>query len=73
MANVEMKPVGSSNIKAIGKDGHKLRVQFFSGDTWEYDHAAHHYNEMLKPSCKSVGGYFHGNVKNRYEGRKVSS
>lgn len=68
---VEMKPVGSSNIKAIGRDGDKLRVQFFSGATWEYDDAAHHYDEMLKPSCKSVGSYFHNNVKNNHSGRKV--
>lgn len=70
----EMKTVDSSNVKAIGKDGHKLLVQFHSsGDTWEYDHAAHHYTEMLKPSCQSVGGYFYSNIRNKYPGRKAGS
>lgn len=69
---VAMKPVDSSNIKAIGRDGDKLRVQFYSsGETWEYDDAAHHYDEMLKPSCQSVGSYFYKHVRNSHKGRKV--
>lgn len=65
-----MTPVESSNIKAIGKDGHKLRITFNSGATWEYDRAAHHHEEMLKPGV-SVGKYFNANVRGKHEGRKV--
>jgi KTSC domain len=72
MNDVKMTPVGSSNIKAIGRDGDKLRVEFFSGSTWEYDDASHHYDKMLDSSCQSVGKYFHANVRNNHTGRKVS-
>lgn len=70
MSTIEMTPVASSNIKAVAQDGHKLRVQFHSGQAWEYDNAAHHYDAMVKPGA-SPGKYFHANVKGRHEGRKV--
>ena len=70
---MKMTPIdGYSNIKAIGRDGDKLRVQFHSGAMWEYDDAGHHYDKMLEPSCQSVGGYFHNNVKKNHPGRAVS-
>lgn len=65
-----MTPVTSSNIKAIGTAGNKLHVQFHSGQTWEYDDAAHHHPEMLKPGV-SAGKYFHANVKGKHEGRAI--
>jgi hypothetical protein len=62
MSDVAMTPVNSSNIKAIGKDGDWLHVQFNSGHTWRYKNAAHHYDEMLKPGV-SRGKYFHRHIR----------
>lgn len=68
---MKMTPIeGSSNIKAIGRDGNKLRVQFHSGATWEYDDAAHHHDTLMKH--KSPGGYFYSDIRNKHQGRKVS-
>jgi len=69
---VEMTPVQSSNIKAVGKDGNKLRVNFHSGATWEYDDAAHHHAPMTTPG-ESVGKYFHANVRGKHAGRVIDT
>ena len=71
MSEITMTPVTSSNIKAIGTDGSKLRVQFHTGAPWEYEDAAHHHDPML--SADSPGGYFHANVKGKHEGRMVTA
>ena len=67
---IEMTPVKSSNIKAIGTDGSKLHIQFHSGGEWQYDDAAHHHAEMLKPGV-SVGGYFHAHIRGKHKGGAV--
>lgn len=75
MSDVQMTPTQSSNIKAIGTDGPKLRVQFHSGQTWEYDDAAHHHQPMLDlhAAGESVGKYFNANVRGKHEGRMVTA
>lgn len=72
-ASVTMVPVNSSNIKSIGRDGHKLRVEFNNGSMWEYDEGVDHHEEMLKLNSqgKSVGSYFYAHVMRTLDGRKL--
>lgn len=72
--DIVMTPVESSNIKAVGVDGDKLRVEFNNGALWEYDNAAQHHDEIInaKSKGKSPGSYFHHNVRT-LDGRKLES
>lgn len=68
-----MTPVQSSNIKALAHDAStgKLRVQFHSGATWEYDDVdPKHHDAMTAPGA-SVGGYFHKHIRNAHKGQAV--
>jgi hypothetical protein len=62
MSDVTMTPVLSSHIRAIGKDGDWLHIQFKSGHTWRYRDAAHHHDKMLQPDV-SLGKYFHAKIR----------
>ena len=74
MTQLELTPVKSSNIAAIGRrDGH-LYVQFHPGKdgvakTWRYHDAAHHHDALL--SSDSPGRFFHGNIKGAFHGELV--
>lgn len=61
---VEMKPVTSSNIAAIGHDADTgtLHVQFKSGGTWTYPDPDGTHHKALQ-AAQSVGKYFHSTVK----------
>ena len=70
---IEMIPVTSSNVAAIGYDEEEkvLRVAFNNGAEYEYDGVSVDTFEHLR-DAGSVGGYFNSVIKRRYEGRRVS-
>jgi hypothetical protein len=62
---MEMQPVSSSNIAAIGfnSETNTLRVEFNNGGVYDYESSQQEYEEILNAS--SVGSYFHRNIKGR--------
>jgi hypothetical protein len=70
---MEMTPVTSSNVKRVGHDPatNKLRVEFHSGATWEYDDVPASHHAAMTDGDASVGKYFHANVKSKFQGRQV--
>jgi hypothetical protein len=71
---MEMKPVKSSNIKAIGYDPatQTLAVEFNHGGLYHYANvpaAAH--QELV--SAKSIGGHLHQHIKNVFEAKRQAS
>lgn len=62
---IEMTPVKSSNIAAVGyKDG-KMQIQFKGGGLYSYNNVPVDVFERLK-KAPSVGKFFHRNVKGVY-------
>lgn len=62
---MEMTPVDSSNIAAVGydEDTHMLQVQFNNGRTYRYAGVPNgEYQNLL--NATSVGNYFATNIKN---------
>jgi len=60
MNDIEMKPVESSNIAAVGHDAARkvMRIQFSNGGLYDYHNvSAEQHQALLK--AKSVGGHFH--------------
>jgi len=67
---IEMTPVKSSNIAAVGyKDG-KMQVQFHGGGLYSYNNVPVEVFEGMK-NAESVGGYFHRKVKGVYPFTKI--
>ena len=67
---MEMVPVVSSQVAAIGFENGVLRVQFSSGAEYEYTGVPESvFNEMK--SAESVGRYFGANVKAKYPFSRV--
>ncbi len=63
-------PVKSSNIKTIGWESGTLEIEFHSGGIYQYsDVPAAIYTTML--DAPSKGKYFHKNIKDRYEFRRI--
>jgi hypothetical protein len=58
---VELDAGESSLVKAVGSRDSYLLVQFHNGEVYRYPNGDHHMDEML--SAKSVGKYFHKEVK----------
>jgi len=56
---MEMKPVESSSIKAIGHDGDTMHVTFKNGATYVYEGVKAHVFDGLH-SAKSIGKHFAG-------------
>jgi hypothetical protein len=76
MRIIEMQPVESSNIEAVGfgpdegKDHGVLRVQFKSGKQYEYDNVPESvYQDFL--TAFSPGRFFNETIRKTYQGRKV--
>ncbi len=70
--NVEMIPVSSSNVAAVGYDaGNKIvHVQFLNGSEYIYKGVPQHeYDGLLNAS--SVGSYLHRNYKNVYPYERI--
>lgn len=61
---------GSSNIAAMGHDGHHAYVRFHSGATWRYDNVHPQIYDEWK-NQESRGGYFHKFIKPNHPGTKV--
>lgn len=61
---IEMKPVSSSNIAAIGYDeeSQEMRVEFLSGTTYSYAGIPPELHEALINSS-SIGSSFHSMIK----------
>lgn len=70
---IEMQPVSSSLIAAVGHDAQTLTlfIQFKrGGETWQYEEVPRVvYDDMI--GSDSVGRFFLAKVKHVYEGKKV--
>lgn len=70
---MQMTPVSSSNIRAIGYMGGVLRVTFFSKNSEEtYDHEgvpAGVYQQFLAAASK--GSFYHEYIKGKYAYKKL--
>lgn len=69
---MEMMPVSSTNIAAIGydQDSQTLRVEFRNGGTYDYfDVPETEYNSFI--SASSHGQYLAKNIKGRYRYARV--
>lgn len=72
---IEMQPVESSNIAAVGYNEvqQAMRVQFTSGDTYHYDNVPKDVFEAFHAS-KSKGRFFASEIRTKpdvYKARKV--
>jgi hypothetical protein len=70
---VELKPVESSNIKAVGFDpnGRTLRVEFNSGSQYDYEDVPPTvYQEFIESPSK--GRFFAQNIKGHFQCVKTS-
>ena len=71
-SEIELEPVISSNISAVGhdEDSQTLVVEFLSGDVWSYSGVSRDTFLSLRDAA-SVGGFFARNIKNQYPARRV--
>ena len=66
-----MTPVQSSNLAALGYDANGLFVAFRNGSTYRYPSVPREvYEGALE--APSVGSWFAGAIRGRYEGSKVN-
>jgi len=71
--SVEMIPVSSSNVAAVGYDADNLivHVQFLSGTEYIYKGVSQpEFNGLV--NAPSVGSYLHRNYKNVYPYERIS-
>lgn len=70
---IDLKPVKSSNIKAVGYDpvNHALRIQFNSDAVHEYESVTPDKHTALM-NAPSIGSHFHANIKSAHKSRKVA-
>lgn len=62
--------VNSTDIAGIAIKGNNLIIKFNSGGIYEYENAAHEYNNLLNSISK--GRYFHSYIKNYYNYRRIA-
>lgn len=69
---MQLKPVTSSNIKAVGYDpsSKALHVQFKSGQTHRYDDVSPEKHAALM-AADSVGSHFHQHIRNSHKSARV--
>ncbi len=69
---VEMVPVASSNVKAVGYDPEEreLHVHFHSGGRYVYEGVSHEAHRALL-AAPSVGSHLHQHIKGRHQHRKL--
>lgn len=68
---MQMKPIKSSNIKAVGYEPttNRLRVQFGNGQEYDYtDVSIEKYNALM--AADSQGRYFHQYIKGACDSTK---
>lgn len=70
---MELKPVKSSNIEAVGHDPEtqELHVQFKGGAIYAYDSVPEELHTELIGDGTGIGGRFHKIVKNKFKTRKL--
>jgi hypothetical protein len=70
---MQLTPVQSSNIKAVGYDpaSRALQVQFNSGATHQYEDVPPEKHAAMTAPDSSVGKYFHANIKSAHTSSKV--
>lgn len=66
---VNMHPMKSSYLEAVGQDGSDLVVKFQSGKTFRYEGAGQHFNAMR--AAESAGKYFHAHIKGNHPATEV--
>lgn len=67
---MNMIPVASSNLSAVGYEGSTLYIRFHSGSTYEYYNVPSSvYNGLMSASSK--GTYHSDFIKNRYRYRRI--
>jgi len=69
---MQLHPVESSNIAAVGHDPdtNRMVVQFKNGGLYEYPDVPVSEYQLLM-SAESVGRYYSANIRGKYEGRKI--
>ena len=67
---MEMIPVTSSQIAAIGHDGDILTVRFKNGALWQYaDVTAEAFGKLQ--GAESVGKFFNANIKPHHKATRI--
>ena len=67
---MNMIPVSSSNLSAVGYDGNTLRIQFHTGGVYDYSGVPESvYNGLMNAASK--GSYHAAHIKNDYPYRKL--
>jgi hypothetical protein len=72
---MDLKPVESSNIAAVGydPDDRTLHVKFKgSGQVYAYDGVTPEHHEALM-GADSIGTHFHANIRKNFKGSKVDA
>jgi len=67
---IEMIPVVSSHIGAVGWKEGTLQVDFNNGTSYEYSGVPEDEFDNLR-EASSVGGYFNQHIKGSYRGTKL--
>lgn len=72
MDDIEMTPVKSSNVAAVGYDEETrtLRVEFIEGGTYELTGVPKEYYTGLIES-PSPGSYYHRNLRDRFHADRI--
>ena len=67
---MNLTPVSSSNLAAVGYENHTLYIAFHSGGLYAYSNVPESvYQELMAAS--SHGKYFHAYIRNVYPYRKL--
>lgn len=67
---MDLIPVSSSNIAAVGHEGDTLTIQFRNGTTWQYRGVPPLVYQSLM-SSESRGKFFAQHIRPAYGGEKV--
>jgi hypothetical protein len=70
---MELKPVKSSNIEAVGFDEEtqELHVQFKGGTVYAYDSVPSEIHQELLGDGIEIGGRFHKLIRDKYKTKKL--
>lgn len=67
---MQMIPVESSNIKALGHEGTTMRLQYTNGTEYDFEGvSAEVFNNFMESESK--GRFFHKNIKGKFTSKKV--
>jgi hypothetical protein len=72
---MNMKPVNSSNIQAIGYDpaSKRLGVAFHGSGTYHHDEVPPELHEQLMAATDSHGKFYHANIKGKFKHTKADA